>query len=101
MTANPLTVLRLALPGEPSLRDIAHKIGCSHEQLRRFERGEADLSAEQSKRFAEVARIPFTELRRRYLAVRLELLAAERREVVAEMKRLGVKDPRPRRVTTN
>lgn len=97
MTANPLTVLRLALPGQPSLRYLAGKVGCSHTQLMHFEKGDSDLSPQQVERYAKAVNSSIAEVRRRYWMIALERCEDRKREIQDQLRKLGVKDPRVRR----
>jgi transcriptional regulator with XRE-family HTH domain len=68
---NPLEAFRIALPGEPSIRDLAKRIGISHEKLRQFELGETPLSETELAAWAKLVHQPVDEVLRRFYAVRL------------------------------
>lgn len=94
MNPNALTALRLALPGEPPLRDLAPKIGCSHTHLASFERGEARLTRDQLVKLAKIVRLDVAEIERRFWFVALERAERDRLEARTALLKLGVKDPR-------
>ena len=96
VSINPLVVLRLALPGEPPLRELAKAIGISHELLRQFEGGESMLSDEKLGLLAKTLRQSKDELVRRFYMVRLgygEALVRDARRGLRELghapKRMG------------
>lgn len=96
MSSNPLTVLRLAMPGQPSLRDIAEQVGCSHTHLNKFERGELALEPELLKRYAKAVNATVAEVERRWLELALDENLRRRQELHSRLKELGVADPRRR-----
>lgn len=96
MSSNPLTVLRLAQPGQPSLRDIAELVGCSHTHLHKFERGELALEPELLKRYAKAVSTTVAEVERRWLELALDENLRRRQELHSRLKELGVADPRRR-----
>ena len=99
MTAiNPLVVFRLALPGQPSLRDLAKAVGISHEALRQFEAGESPLSDETLGQLAKALHQPKDELVRRFYLVRLgygDALVRDARRRLREMGSDGKRVGRP------
>lgn len=91
-----MSALRLALPGAPGLRELAKKLGCSHESVRLFESGERMLPDSQIDRLAKLSRLAPDEIRRRFWYFALERMEHERRRAHEELKALGVSAPRRR-----
>ncbi len=96
MATNPLIALRVALPGQPSLRDLAPKVGCSYTHLNKFERGVVELSTEQLARYAKAVGIGVCEVELRWLEIALEVNLRERQAIHERMRGLGKSDPRRR-----
>ena len=97
MSINPLVVLRLALPGQPTLRELAKVIGISHEALRQFEAGESSLSEEKLALLAKALHQPKDELVRRFYLVRLDYGDGLVRDARSRLRELGVDGKRPGR----
>lgn len=97
MPTNPLMVLRLALPGQPSMREVARKLGCSQTLLNKFERGEIKIGQELLEKYAKVVGRTPADVMERWLHAALELNRQRRLELQADLRALGVKDPRLRR----
>lgn len=92
----PLTVLRLAMSGQPSARELARQIGCSQQLLASFERGLARMGDDYMAKYAKLVGASVAEVRKRWLVAALDATNQRRAELMAELRRLGVKDPRVR-----
>lgn len=97
MATNPLIALRVALPEQPSLREMASRLGCSYEMLRQFELGLSMFRAPMLAKYAKLVGVTPEDAERRWLNVRLETLHEMRVEVENKLRHLGVRDPRVRR----
>lgn len=93
MSTNPLIALRVARPGQPTLRDLAAKIGCSHAHLHSFELGETMMSDELIAAYAKLVRLDPTDIKRRFWYVAMDRAEETRATARAELRKLGVKDP--------
>jgi transcriptional regulator with XRE-family HTH domain len=89
MTSTSLSVLRLALPGSPSSREIARQIGCSQQLLHKFERGEGNMSERLLVKYAKLVGHDANEIRKRWLHAALEATRQRRLELLAELKDLS------------
>ena len=96
MATNPLIALRVALPGQPSTRELAKAVGCSHELLRRFELGVAMLGAGYFTKYAKAVKATPEDVERRWLYVALDEVHRRRTEIQDRLRELGVADPRRR-----
>lgn len=96
MATNPLIALRVALPGQPSTRQLAKIVGCSHELLRRFELGVAMLGEAYLAKYAKAVKSTPDEIERRWLYIALDEVHRRRSEIQDRLRALGVSDPRRR-----
>jgi len=90
MDISPLSILRLATPGAPKLREIAAEIGLSHSAVHSFEVGRASLSADKIKAYAKAVGASASDVRRRYLLAALSYHQGKVRDLQAELKSRGV-----------
>jgi transcriptional regulator with XRE-family HTH domain len=94
---NPLAAFRVALPGEPSLRDLAKRVGFSYELLRRFELGETLLSEKDLATLAKALGKPTDEIMRRFYSLRIDYaleIAKDARRRLRELGHNGRRGPR-------
>ncbi len=90
MEISPLSILRLAAPGAPKLREIAAQIGCSHNAVHLFEVGRTSLSSARLKAYAKAVGARASDVRRRFLLASLSYHESKVRELRAELKARGV-----------
>jgi transcriptional regulator with XRE-family HTH domain len=90
MDLSPLSILRLAVPGAPTLRDVAALIGCSHSAVHMFEMGRYGLSAEKVKAYAKAVGAKPAEVRRRFLIASLAYHETLVRDLRREMRSRGI-----------
>ena len=98
MNLTPLSVLRLAAPGAPKLREVARKIKCSAQALSFFEQGRTAIGADLLKKYARAVKSTPKEVRRRFLFASLAYHDSRCREVRREMLALGLKTTKGRRL---
>lgn len=97
MGVNPLVAFRVALDGEPSLRELSRRVGISYELLRKFELGEAMLSEGDLSTLAKVLEKPADEILRRFYSLRVDFavqMAKDARRRLRELGHNGRKGPR-------
>lgn len=97
MSTNPLVALRVALPGQPNLREMSERLDCSVAYFHNFERGDALMSDEKLAAYAKVVRLGVTEIKRRFWSVAIERAEGRRALAREELKKLGVSDPSVKR----
>lgn len=90
MDLSPLSILRLAAPGAPKLREIAAEIGCSHSAVHHFESGRNLLAADRLKAYAKAVGAKPSDVRRRFLLAALSFHESKARELRAELKSRGI-----------
>lgn len=90
MDLSPLSILRLAVPGAPKLREIAAEIGCSHSAVHLFENGRSALSPDKVKAYAKAVGSKPSDVRRRFLLAALAYHESKVRELRSDLKALGV-----------
>jgi hypothetical protein len=86
---SPLSILRLAQPGAPTLRTIAAKIGCSHSAVHMFEMGRYNLSAEKVRAYAKAVHAKASDVRRRFLLASLSFHLVKVRELKRQVRASG------------
>lgn len=90
MKVSPVTVLRLALPGEPSGRQVARRLGLSANAIHKFELGRGSLSPANLAAYAKLVGVPVREVRKRWLIARLDAHEGEILKLRAALRSLGV-----------
>jgi len=88
-TPSYVSVLRMAHPDTPSMREIARQIGCSASAVSLFELGRQALSPDRLKAYAEAIERSAEEVRHRWAmqaAAFHSARAAELREEIAKHK---------------
>lgn len=98
MDLSPLSILRLAVPGAPKLREIAAEIGCSHSAVHFFEQGRAMLSPDKLRAYSKAVGARPADVRRRFLLAAVAFHDARLRELRREMKARGITNTRGRRL---
>jgi len=98
MDLSPVSMLRLALPGAPSLREIATEIGCSHALIGFFEQGRRPLSAEMLRAYAKAVNSKPAEVKKRFLLAAVAYHDGMLRVLRREMKARGIPGARGRRL---
>ena len=98
MALSPVSMLRLALPGAPTLREFAERIDCSHAAIGFFEQGLKMLSPLKLRAYAkEVHRKP-SEVKKRFLLAAVAYHDAQLRELRREMRSRGIANSRGRKL---
>jgi transcriptional regulator with XRE-family HTH domain len=93
---SPLTVLRLAAPDAPSLREVARTLGVSASAVSLFERGRSALTAEKIKLYAKaVGRRP-SEVTDRWMRARIMYHEGALSKLRSEMRSNGSKPSKSR-----
>lgn len=90
MDLSPLSILRLAVPGAPKLRDIAGEIGCSHTAVHKFEMGRTNLSPEKVRAYAKAVHAKPSDVRRRFLLASLAFHLGKVRELKRQVRASGI-----------
>jgi len=89
MDLSPLSILRLAQQGAPTLRDIAGEIGCSHQAVHLFEIGRASLSPEKLRAYARAVHAKPSDVRRRFLLASLAFHLGKVRDLKRQVRASG------------
>lgn len=96
MDLSPLSILRLAVPGAPTLRDVAAEIGCSHQAVHLFEVGRNSLSQEKLRAYAKAVHARPSDVRKRFLLASLAYYEGKVRELRRRVKVGGIEIGRGR-----
>jgi plasmid maintenance system antidote protein VapI len=91
MSTSPLTVLRLAHPGDLSLRQLAKKIGISPNAGSLFETGRQRLSDEKLRAWAKALGAKPAEVQKRWLQTAYMHHAMRLREIRSALGKRGKK----------
>jgi transcriptional regulator with XRE-family HTH domain len=94
MNVSPLVILRLGSVGAPSGREVARRIGVSHNAVSMFEQGRSPLSSATKKKYARALRSTAAEVERRWMLSRLEYFERQARRARTQLRKAGM---RPRR----
>jgi hypothetical protein len=90
MDLSPLSILRLAMPGAPTLRAIAAEIGCSHNSVHMFEVGRLQLSSDKIRAYAKAVHAKPSDVRRRFLLASLAYYENKVRLIKRQVRTNGI-----------
>lgn len=90
MSISPLTAMRLAAPGEPSLREIARRCKLSASAVSLFELGKSPLGPAAMRRYAKAIKRPLSDVQNRSLRAQLRFHQDRALELRALLHARGV-----------
>jgi transcriptional regulator with XRE-family HTH domain len=100
MKVTPLSVLRLASPGAPRLREIARMMHCSPSAVSQLELGQRVPSLDFLRRYAKAVGVPLSEVRRRVLLASLAHHEEQSRAIRSELREKKARNNQGRKLST-